>query len=126
MDTVKNVSSELKNYFNSNAFFRSILRLDSVFAFGGIGIMVIQYFISLGGVGSAIAYYGFLLGVLLAFANQNHISVYIPLFAYAVINAIDFIKDLVQPLPYTNLYSIITCALFGFIAFSAYKYSLKK
>jgi hypothetical protein len=127
MESTKCVSNELKKYFSNNAFFRKLLPLDLVFAFGGVGIMLINLFVNTGGLLSAVAYYAFLFGILLTFANQNHKYLYGSLFVYAGINGFEFIKyALFQSYRFIDYGGLLACVIFGFLGYRAYENYLRK
>ncbi|MDD4146641.1 MAG: hypothetical protein PHS83_06090 [Clostridia bacterium] len=127
MNTYQRISMELKNYFAEQRVFRILLPWDMIFIFGCAGIMVLNKFISVGGLLSTIAYYGFFLGLILAFANLNNRFVYSGFFIYAVLNAYDVIYHgvLLRMFRFLDYHSLITLIIFGYLGYLVYKQEIK-
>lgn len=98
MNTYFNISSELKAYFSSNSIFKILLPIDMVFLFAGLAVMLLSYVfgINFGSFFSGLAFWAFILGVVLTYANMHQQFLYIGLFGYAAINLIVLLITLVK------------------------------
>lgn len=121
MNTYSNISNELKSYFSSNPIFRILLPLHMIFLFGGVGLLVINIFASIGNFLSAIAYYSFLLGLLLAYANYKQRDLYIGMFIYAALQLYNFLKYAIfasyRFVDFRSLIAFIIFAGLGYLLF---------
>ena len=127
MNTYQRISMELKNYFAEQRVFRILLPLDMIFIFGCAGIMVLNEFISVGGLLSAIAYYGFFLGLIIAFANLNNRFIYSGLFIYAAIKTYNVIyHGIFQGIfRFLDYHSLVGLIIFGYMGYLVYKQEIK-
>lgn len=122
MNTYSNISRELKDYFSSHRIFRILLPLDRVFLFGGLGLLVLNYFVSIGSLLSALAYYGFLLGLLLVYANCKQKDLYIGMFIYAATKLYSFLKNAIfTKYRYVNYSAFLACLIFAGLGYLVYK-----
>lgn len=121
MNTYENISKELKLYFSSNPFFGLILHFDMFVVYGCAGIMILNLFISLGALLPSIAYYGFILGLLFCFANDNKKAMYSGLFAYAGSQLYVLLKCILLPsyrfISYTSLMGFLVFGAIGYLVF---------
>ncbi len=120
MATYTNISKELKEYFSDHRIFQVLLPLDMVFIFGGVGLMAVNAVISIGGLLSAIAYYGFLLGLLLAYANFNQRYLYLGFFTFGGIKAFSVLKSALF-YRYLDFYGLISLIIFGGLGYLVFK-----
>lgn len=120
MNTYENISKELRSYFSTNTFFRLALPFDMFVVYGCAGIMIINKFISLGTVLGSVAYYGFIIGLLLSFANDNKKIMYYGLFAYAASHAYTLLLIIVK-YRIVNFSSLIDILVFGGIGYLLFK-----
>lgn len=94
LNTYQNISAELKSYFSNHPIFKILLPLDMILIFGGVGLLIVSAFISLGSLVTGVAYWAFILGLLLAYANRNEQILYIGFFVYAGLQAWHIITNL--------------------------------
>lgn len=121
MNTYRNVSNELKAFFSANSIFKILLPIDVVFLFGGLGVIVLNHlnFILGGNFFSTIGWYGFILGLLLAYANFHQMYLYVGFFAYGALQFINFVWYGIKNGSW-GFYAIFTSALFlglGYLIF---------
>lgn len=122
MNTYINISSELKAYFSKHPIFRILLPLHMVFLFGGVGLLLINNFASIGNFLSALAYYAFLLGLLLSYASLNQKNLYIGMFIYSVMNLYYFFRSIIK-FKYVNFNSLFSLIIFGGLAYLIFKHA---
>ena len=124
MSTYKNISSELRGFFSNHPVFRLLLPLDMIFLFGGLGLIILNYLVSVGGLLSALSYYGFLFGLLLAYTNFNQKFLYLGFFIYAGTEAFSVIKYAIfYQYRFLDFYSLVTCLVFGGLGYLVFKYN---
>lgn len=127
MNNSDNLRYELKTYLSRKPFFNIILPLDVFLVFGGISIVIINHFLNLGGLIYSIAYYSFILGLLLSFANNHDKYLYSGLFTYSAYYAMLVLQSAIfAKYKFLDFYSLITCLIFGYFAYLAYKKSCIK
>lgn len=122
MNTYENISAELKAFFSNHSVFKIFLPLDAALVFGGAGIILLSQFLNVGML-YAIAYYAFLLGIILAYANRHEKYLYLGLFIYAGANAWAVLAHALfnKYLKYLDLYSLLTCLIFGGLGYLVFK-----
>lgn len=115
MNTYTNISNELKAFFSNNSIFKILLPIDMVFLFGGLAIMVLSgiFGINFGSLIGSIAYWAFILGLLLTFANGRDMFLYSGLLGYGALNIIQFLLYLVKAGHYFSWGSLFGAAIFG-------------
>lgn len=126
MNTYKNVSNELRAFFAGNRTFKVLLPLDIVFIFFGL-LIVFLYLVTPGaflGYVCTIAYYVFLLGLLLAYANGNHTYLYGGFFGYAAISLIAFFIHAFSQFSYFDFSSLVKLLVYGGLGYLVFKRSL--
>lgn len=123
MNTYNNISSELKAYFSSNSIFKILLPIDMVFLFGGLIILALSNVIGInfGGLVGSIAYWAFILGIVLTIANLHDQFLFIGLWCYAAINLIDFFKTLFSSYPYFSWNNLFALAIFGGLGYLVFR-----
>ena len=119
MNAYKNISSELKSYFGSKGIFKILLPLDIVLIFGGLGLMILNLFISIGGFLYPIAYWGFILGLVLAFANFHQQFLYLGLLGYAALQVLDLFVTIFRFkfLSWSSIFEIVIFGGLGYLVF---------
>lgn len=127
MNAYQRIASELKAFFTGNSIFKALLPLDVYILYACLAALVLNNFISLGGLLNAIAYYGFFFALLLVFSNQNNKVLYTGLFIYAAAEAFQVVKyGVFQSYRFIDFFSLITFIIFGYLAYLIYKYDVKK
>lgn len=96
MDTYNSMSSELRTCLGSNRILKALLPLDMVLLFGGLIIYFLIHVLAtdLGGFISSLAYWAFILGLVLAYANLHNKFLFIGSWCYGAICVILFFKSL--------------------------------
>lgn len=122
MNTYANISSELRTYFSGHQVFRILLPLDRVFLFGGVGLLALNRFVSIGGLLYSLAYYGFFLGLLLAYANFKQKELWIGMFIYAGIKLYPVLRyGIFSRNRFIDFHSLITCLIFAGLGYLIFK-----
>lgn len=122
MGTSRNISNELKAFFNRQKIFKILLPMDIVILILALGILVINEFVCVGGLMYSIAYYMFLLGLLLTYANYNQKMLYIGFFSYGAIQFINLLKGIFTKYSYFNYHAFFTTLIFGWIGYLIFKH----
>jgi hypothetical protein len=126
MFTYKNVCSELRNFFNSYPLFSTILPFDMFIDYGCVWILALSKFINVGGLLYSLSYYGFFLGLIMAYSNLNNKCLYTGLFIYSGSEAYNVLKHgLFQDYKYLDFYALLTALIFGYIGYSIYNKTSK-
>ncbi len=124
MNTYKNISNELKAFFSTNSIFKILLPIDMIFLFGGLILLVLNYlgFIFTGAFFSTIGWYGFLLGLLLAYANFHQFYLYAGFFGYGALQLLIFLWSGIRS-GYWSFSTIFTCLVFAGLGYLVFKRS---
>lgn len=125
MDSYLNISKELKTYFNENSFFKVLLPFDVVLIFVGVIFMLFNGILPGIGLGSgffgyifrSLAYWGFRVGIILAYANLNEKYMYSGLFLYSFLYVFWFFKYITS----FNLGYLISAFIYGGLGYLIYK-----
>jgi hypothetical protein len=120
MNAYVNISNELRNFFSTNKIFRYLLPLDIVIMFTGLALTFLNTAlrISIGGFFSALAYWAFIIGLILTYANLKERPLYIGLLGYGGIYLIVFLRTLFSRVPainFSSLFRIIVYAGLGYL-----------
>lgn len=127
MNTYKNISQELLGYFSNHPLIKVVLPFDSIILGACLVLMLLQKFISIGGLLSAIAYYGFIFSLILCYSKLNEKMLYIGLGAYAALEVFDFLKYAIfSKYRFLDYYSLVSILVFGGLAYLVYKKTLDK
>lgn len=123
MNTYTNVSNELKAYFSNNSIFKILLPIDMIFLFGGLAIMVLSgiFGINFGGLIGSIAYWAFILGLLLTFANSRELFLYSGLLGYGALNLIELLLYLIRAGHYFSWGNLFAAAIFGGLGYLVFQ-----
>ncbi len=121
MNSYKNISDELRSCIVKTSFLKPLLNMDVVFIFAGGLILILNALTGFGsGFGELIhtlGYWGFLLGLLLAFANFNISYVWMGTFGLAAIKAFVFIKSIFGSFSFMPLAQAIVYAFLGYVIY---------
>lgn len=121
MNTYQNISNELKAFFSNHPIFKVLLPIDMIFLFGGVGLLILSHFVSLGSLVYGVAYWAFILGLVLTYANLNEKYLYIGLFCYAALKALIVITNLKY---FSSYYStLLDCIVFGWLGYLVFKHN---
>jgi 4-amino-4-deoxy-L-arabinose transferase-like glycosyltransferase len=125
LNTYKNISNELRAFFSNHSFFKVLLPLDMILIIVCLGFMVLGRFVSLGIFGTFF-YWGFILGLLLAYANFHELFLYMGLLGYGALNLILFIIMIFRAIfvKYATIYSLdylVTAFIFGGLGYLVFK-----
>lgn len=123
MNEYINISAELKAFFIKKKILKGLLPLDLLFVFGGILLLLVNCFTSMGGLIYALGYYGFIFGILLTYANFNQRYLFLGLISYGLIEAISFLRfalfETYRSIDYFALISSIIFFGLGYLVFRA-------
>lgn len=123
MGAYKNISNELKAFFTGHSIFKVLLTLDIAFIIGGLGVIILSEFVNVGGLLYSLAYYIFLLGLLLTYANFNQKMLYLGFLVYAAVQVINFLQSFFAKYSYLNYNAILTALIFGGLGYLVFKRS---
>jgi hypothetical protein len=124
LNNSENLRNELKKFLSSIKILNVLINFDLLFIFGGVAILIINDFISLGNLIYTLGYYAFFLGVLFTYANRNYKFLYEGLFAYAAYNLLLFLQaSIFSTYRIFSFYDLATCLIFGFLGFLTFKHS---
>lgn len=118
------VCQSLNVYFGQKPIFKVLLPLSVPLMMVCVVLQEVGRFISLGSVVSAVTYIGFFLGLLLVLSTCNFKMAAIGLGIFALGYAYHVIYSLIK-YQYINYSSVIYLLLYGFLAYEAYKKSIK-
>lgn len=126
MNTYGNISNELRNFFSTNKFFKILLPLDMVFLFAGLAIIFLGgvFRIYFGGFISSLAFWSFILGLLLNYANRKEQFLYIGLLGYAGVKVIEVLFGLFGSGNYFSWGSLFYALVFGGMGYLVLKRTL--
>jgi hypothetical protein len=126
MNTYSNISSELRAFFSTNKIFKILLPIDMVLLFAGLAILFLFYVfrINFGDLISSLAYWVFLLGLLLTYANLKEQFLYIGLLGYAAILVINIIIGIFSYGHYFSFASLLAALVFGGLGYLVLKKTL--
>lgn len=127
MNAYVNISSELKSFFGKHPIFKILLPLDVVLLFGGLIVILLSsiFAINLGSFIVSLAYWAFILGLLLAYANFNQTYLYIGLLGYGAIKLLQVIINLIfDKYRFLNWSSLFAAIIFGGLGYLALKHDV--
>lgn len=122
LNTYTNISNELRSYFSSHSIFKILIPLDVVLILGGLAILILSniFLIGFGGLITTLAYWLFILGLLLAYANLHQQFLYIGLLAYGASELLLFILKIFRSRPF-GWENLIPCLIFGGLGYLVFK-----
>ncbi|NTV89277.1 MAG: hypothetical protein HGA22_02775 [Clostridiales bacterium] len=122
MNTYANISRELKAWFSNNSVFKILLPIDMVLLFAGLILIFIDYVlgINMGGLINGLAFWIFIAGLLLAYANLHNMYLYIGMFGYGAIQIITLVIYLFKYKSF-SWGSLFYAAVFAWLGYVALK-----
>jgi len=111
----------VKSLLESNKISRTILSLDLIVMFASLALLLINSFSSIGNLLYAIAFWGFLAGLVLTFANLKTQMLYIGLYGYALANLIYLIRSIFSRWIGLSWFSLIAIVIFGGLGYLVMK-----
>ena len=126
MNSFRNISNELKVWLGANPLFNILLPLDIILLFAGLAVMVLQsiFKVNMGGLISSLAYWAFILGLLLTYVNFHLLYLYIGLFGYSAFQMLYFIISLIFiKFRFFSWSSLFAAAIYGGLGYLVFKYS---
>jgi hypothetical protein len=126
MNAYKNISSELREFFSNHAIFKILLPLDMILLFLGLAVIILSevFGINLGGLINSLAYWIFILGLLLTYANMKEYFLYIGFFGYSAVCLIEIIKALVRSGHYFSWSLLFSTIIFGGLGYLVFKHTV--
>lgn len=127
MNAYVNISKELRGLFSTNKTFRYLLPLDVVIMFAGLILifMNVTLNINIGGFLGALAYWAFIVGLLLTYASLKERPLYIGLLGYGAIYLISFLTLLFRS-GYFSCASLFRFAVYAGLGFLLLRKTLGK
>lgn len=130
MGSIEKISYELKDFFSKQSILKVLLPLDMVLVFGGAGLILFNTLFAridifsgfFGGIIQALVFWGFLLGLILAFANLNLNVLYIGLFLYGATSLYSFLRYI----KFFYTYHLVTALIFGGLGYLVFKMSANR
>ena len=96
MSSFRRISSELKSCISNNSFLKLFAGFEGIIVFASLAILFLNtlsgFGDGFGGLFKTIAFWGLMLGLLIAYSNLSTISLYLGLFGYSLLNVIAFFK----------------------------------
>lgn len=117
MSTYTDAGTSVKGLFESNKFTKSLLSLDLVITFVALALLLVNSISSIGGLLYAVAFWGFLIGLVLTFANLKTQMLYLCMFGYAIVNIIQFFRLLFTKYTGFGWFQLAAIAIFGFLGY---------
>lgn len=126
MNTYSNISGELRAFFSTNKFFKILLPIDMILLFAGFAIILLSDVVGIyfGGLINSLAFWAFILGLLLTYANMKEQFLYIGLLGYAGINVLYLIFGLFRYGHYFYWGSLFYALVFGGLGYLVLKRTL--
>lgn len=126
MNTYFNISSELKAYFSNNTIFKVLLPIDMVLLFAGLAIMLLNGIlgINFSNFIHGLAYWAFILGLLLTYANLHQQFLYIGLFGYGALHLYGLLEGLFNKYHSFNWSDLFFVLVFGGLGYLVFKRSV--
>lgn len=126
MNTYSNISNELRAFFRSNSIFKILLPIDMVLLFAGLALSLLNdvFGLYLGGFINSLAYWSFILGLLLTYANMKEQSLYIGLLGYAAIQALNILIALFSSGHYFYFSYLFELLIYGGLGYLVLKKTL--
>jgi len=126
VNTYSNISGELRAFFSTNKFFRILLPIDMVLLFAGLVILILGsiFSINFGAIISSLAYWAFILGLLLTYANMKEQFLYIGLLGYGAMCVLSLIITLFRYGHYFSWGSLFSALIFGGLGYLVLKRTL--
>ncbi len=128
MNTYQNISNELRSFFSSNKIFKMLLPLDMIIMFAGLALVLLNDVIgiSIGTFLGALAYWAFIIGLLLTYANLKEQFLYIGLFGYAGICFINVLIAIFGRLHYLSWGSLFRVLVYGGLGYLVLRKTMVK
>lgn len=126
VNTYSNISGELRAFFSTNKFFKILLPIDMILLFAGLIILFLGniFPINFGGLISSLAYWAFILGLLLTYANMKEQFLYIGLLGYGAMSVLVLIITLFSYGHYFSYGSLISALIYGGLGYLVLKRTL--
>ena len=115
MNAYQNISNELRSFFSNNKIFKLLLSLDIIIMFVGLALVFLSgtLGISIGSFLSGIAYWAFILGLLLTYASMKEQFLYIGLLGYGAVKLVDVLVAIIGRYHYLDWGSLYRLVIFG-------------
>lgn len=113
MSAYSDAGTSVKGMIESNKITKMLLSLDIIIMFASLALLLINSISGIGELLYAVAFWGFMIGIVLTFANLKNQMLYIGLFGYALANIIWFIRLLFTKYTGFGWYELIAIVIFG-------------
>ena len=121
MSTYTDTGTGVKELVESNKTSKSLLKLDLIVMFVALALLFIDSISNIGSLLYSIAYWGFIGGLILTFANLKSQMLYLGLYGYALVNLIVFFRAL-----FTKYWGFSWSSLFAIMIFGGLGYLVMK
>jgi hypothetical protein len=124
LNTYNNISRELKAWFSSNPIFRVLLPIDMILLSVSLVILLLDnvFAIDFGNFIFTVVFWIFISGLLLAYANQHNMYLYVSLFSYAAIQVLFLIINIFRTHGF-SWFALFAAAISAWFGYVALKYS---
>lgn len=122
MNAYRNISNELRSFFDSHRIFRLLMPLDIVIMLVGLVLLfLINVGLDVGSFVGSLAFWIYILGLLLTYANLKEQFLYIGLLGYGVTLFLRLLIDI-----FGRFHILNWSALFGIIIYGGLGYLVLK
>ncbi len=122
MNAYRNISNELRSFFDSHRIFRLLMPLDIVIMLVGLVLLfLINVGLDVGSFVGSLAFWIYILGLLLTYANLKEQFLYIGLLGYGVTLFLRLLIDI-----FGRFHTLNWSALFGIIIYGGLGYLVLK
>lgn len=116
MSIFRRIGDNLKEGFEKVPFLGSLMHLDVILVFGSLAFLLLNLFLPLGIIGTVVgplAWYLFMMGLLMCWANRQTQFLYAGLFGYAGYQLISFFKSLLQKYSYFSFGTLVAVLVYA-------------
>lgn len=121
MSVYTEAGTGVKGVLESNKLSKVALGLDMIIMFASLALLLINALSNIGSLLYAVAFWGFLAGLVLTFANLKTQMLYIGLYGYALVNIINFFRALFTRWAGFNWFALIAIVIFGGLGYIVMK-----
>jgi len=120
MSTFRRIGDELKEGFSKIPVVSTLMHLDVILIFGSLAFLVVNYILNLGIIGNfvgAFAWYIFIIGLIMSWANANTQFLYAGLYGYAVYQLMMFVHYIFMKYGGFSFGMLVTILIYGGLGF---------
>jgi hypothetical protein len=116
MSIFRRLGDTLKEGFEKVPFLGTLMHLDVILVFGSLAFLLINLFLNLGIIGTVVgplAWYLFVVGLLMCWANRQTQFLYAGLFGYGAYQLISLLKSLFQKYSYFSFSALVAVVVYA-------------